>query len=551
MCRLCEHVVFSSDLKAHTHHCKIVSQCNSLTASCDETLSRLLLRLNAVSNTSAIFGSSSSQVAQLLELLRAFTMVMFSITAHSHSLPLLSAMPPKLDELVAASRVQPTTASIWTDVKAASTRKLVALQHGSQWSSELQHTIVQQPHADPLTLGQPPRLSDFEMVREIQRGSHAAVWLVKKKQTQDEFAMKIIDKNKGRIHRLRTEKKVLFSCGSPFVVSVFYAFEDERRLHLVMECLSSDCKQLLLQRGILTEPQVVSIMADVTLGLEHLHACGIIHRDIKPENMLLTSTGRVKLADFGLSQLKVRDCIRDDDVNKDPSIVGTPFYMAPETIRGKTLGQEASADWWSYGAVMYELLTGFTPFQGSKITEIYRAVLSGTFACPPSRCSISRDAADLISRLLVPNPRNRLKGAPTVMSHSFFSSINWSIHSMDTTGQARSNNKVPLQAGVEEPTHQKLANIGRAILQRAWPAASDPTARHDSNQSDSLIPLRSVTSTEQSAASTHIGEQFSSGLPLMPQDPDTHLDNLKVLNERLADHHKEDLPNLLPNVDTK
>ena len=77
-----------------------------------------------------------------------------------------------------------------------------------QWVTELQTTIVQQPAADPLAIGQPPTLADFEMVREIQRGSHAAVWLVRKRQTNDEFAMKVIDKNRGRLHRLTTERKV-------------------------------------------------------------------------------------------------------------------------------------------------------------------------------------------------------------------------------------------------------------------------------------------------------------------------------------------------------
>jgi len=281
--------------------------------------------------------------------------VLTSLTAGSHALPLLSALPPKIDELIAASRVSPSTAAVWADIKAAGARKLAALQHGTQWASELQCTIVPQPGADPLASGQPPTLADFEMVREIQRGSHAAVWLVRKRQTRDEFAMKVIDKNRGRLHRLVTERKVLFSCQSPFVVTVFFAFEDADRLHLVMECLASDAKHLLQRRGVLEERQVISLMADTCLGLEHLHTCGIIHRDLKPENMLLTCEGRVKLADFGLSQLLQRGAIAsEEELARDPSIVGTPFYMAPEVIRGKARGYEAAADWWSFGAITCE-----------------------------------------------------------------------------------------------------------------------------------------------------------------------------------------------------
>ena len=165
------------------------------------------------------------------------------------------------------------------------------------------------------------------MVREIQRGAHATVWLVKKRQTQDAFAMKVIDKRSGRINRLHTERKVLFLCSSPFVVKTFFAFDDPENLYLVMECLSQDCKMVVQKTGAVEEAQVLVIMADLVLALEHLHGSGIIHRDLKPENMLLTADGRLKLADFGLSH--IADSQPADSVAKDPSIVGTPFYMAP------------------------------------------------------------------------------------------------------------------------------------------------------------------------------------------------------------------------------
>ncbi|EOD06521.1 hypothetical protein EMIHUDRAFT_453419 [Emiliania huxleyi CCMP1516] len=470
VCRLCEQRVILASLGQHTHFCNIVMQCKTLASSCDETLARIVVRLNAVANTAHIFGCGATQDCMLLEALRGYTLVLTSLTAGSHALPLLSALPPKIDELVAASRVSPSTAAVWADIKAAGARKLAALQHGTQWASELQCTIVPQPGADPLASGQPPTLADFEMVREIQRGSHAAVWLVRKRQTRDEFAMKVIDKNRGRLHRLVTERKVLFSCQSPFVVTVFFAFEDADRLHLVMECLASDAKHLLQRRGVLEERQVISLMADTCLGLEHLHTCGIIHRDLKPENMLLTCEGRVKLADFGLSQLLQRGAIAsEEELARDPSIVGTPFYMAPEVIRGKARGYEAAADWWSFGAITYELLTGFTPFQGSKVAEIYRAILSLSFACPPSRCAISAEAADMVGRMLNPNPRGRLTGAPTGIR----------------SGGGRSGGG------------------------------------------------RSTGESAASAASTHLelGSVLSS---LNPEDHDAHLDNLTALNDKVS-----------------
>jgi len=525
ICRLCEQKVVASDLQAHTHYCNIIMQCKALATSCDETLARIAVRLNAVANTSHIFGSSANQASMLLEALRGYTLVLASITAGSHALPLLSSLPPKIDELVLASRVPPSTAAVWADIKAAGARKLAALQHGMQWAMELQCTIVQQPASDPLAIGQAPTLADFEMIREIQRGSHAAVWLVRKKQTNDEFAMKVIDKNRGRMHRLITERKVLFSCQSNFVVTVFFAFEDAERLHLVMECLASDAKHLLQRRGVLEERQVISLMADTCLGLEHLHACGIIHRDLKPENMLLTCEGRVKLADFGLSQLLQRGALTatdEQEIARDPSIVGTPFYMAPEVIRGKARGYEAAADWWSYGAITYELLTGFTPFQGTKVAEIYRAILSLAFACPPARCAISPEAADLITRTLAPNPRQRLAGAPTIMTHPFFAGVDWASHA-DTGGSRESR----LAQAQNQPTMQALAAMGRALHGHRGSATAPALP------SSPGFRMAEANGSAASGASTHLelGSVLSS---LNPEDHDAHLDNLTALNDKVS-----------------
>ena len=119
-----------------------------------------------------------------------YTLVLLGLTASSNALPLLSALPPKMDELVACAPVPPSTTAIWADVRAAGQRKIAALQHAAQWALELQQTTVQTAHADPLSQGQPPCLADFEIVKEIQRGSHAVVMLVRKRQTGDVFAMK-------------------------------------------------------------------------------------------------------------------------------------------------------------------------------------------------------------------------------------------------------------------------------------------------------------------------------------------------------------------------
>ena len=397
ICRLCEHHVLAEAMSSHTQYCKIVTQCKTLAACSDTTLARQLVKLNSASSTSSIYGSASTPASLVVDLLRTYTSVLLAITASTQLMPILDTLPAELDRLVAAA-VQPSTAAIWADIRAAGQRKLAALQHAFSWAGELQQTIVHMPTSDPLSLGQTPSLQDFEMVREIQRGSHATVWLVRKKQTRDVFAMKIIDRKSGRLNRLHTERKVLFLCSSPFVVKTFFAFEDADSLCLVMERLHQDCKHVLQSHGAMSEAQAIPLLSDMVLALEHLHTCGIVHRDLKPENMLLTPSGRLKLADFGLSHIAARVGSRPEDVAKDPSIVGTPFYMAPETIRGKSRGFEAAGDWWSFGVIAYEFLLGFPPFQVSRNGRRVPSLLSRATRTPSALTCTTRRAPSALAR---------------------------------------------------------------------------------------------------------------------------------------------------------
>ena len=548
MCRMCEHNVLTDSMQSHMQYCKIVTQCKTIAACSDTTLARQLVKLNAASNASAIFGSGSTPAALVVDLLRNYTTVLLAITASTTTLPILSTLPVELDRLVAAV-VQPATASIWADIRAAGQRKVAALQHAYSWAVDVQATIVHMPTSDPLSQGQPPCLADFEMVKEIQRGSHATVWLVRKRQTKDVFAMKVIDKRSGRLNRLQTERKVLFLCSSPFVVKTFFAFEDPDALYLVMERLQQDCKHVLQVHGAMSEQHARPVLADLLLALEHLHACGIVHRDLKPENMLLDPAGRLKLADFGLSHIMARQSVRADDIAKDPSIVGTPFYMAPETIRGKARFFEAAADWWSFGVILYEFLLGFPPFQGAKVGEIYRAILSLTFAAPIANCAVSPESADLISRLLVADPRYRLLGAIAVMSHPFFAPIDFQRHAL-SAGHVGPPPMPAQPLSIPHSLHHShhslhsLAAAGGSLPARGLPSPYPPLPPYQRNGSggsfhkstlDQVVSADGVArstvgsvgfESERSAASTTLVELATEH----NESHTSHLDNLMGLN---------------------
>ena len=489
VCRLCESSVVADAMANHTQICRVVSQCRTIVEHADATLARVLCKLNAAASSAVYSNSAHGTLGQLLEVLRAFASAVLAATAASAVLSQLSALPARLEALTAA--VLPRAAALcWADLKAAGQRKLAALQHAALWTSELIGTIVPRApsgfgadEVDPLSGGGlTPCLADFQVVRRLGAGSHASVHMVRKIQTGDVFAMKVLEKGRARAHRLDTERKVLFACDSPFVIRTFFAFEDPARLYLVMECLHSDCKQLIQRLGVIPERQAICLTADLVLALEHMHGCGVFHRDLKPENLLLTHEGRAKLADFGLSKLDASratggpktagaTAAPDADVASDPSIVGTPFYMAPEVIRGRMRGLEAAADWWSCGVMLYEFLTGFPPFQGTKVAEIYRSILSLHFVAPIERCNVAPQAAGLVLRLLVLDPRERLTGAARVKSHPLFRTVHWPSHAQPDLQLAGGG------GGAAVPTAQSLAaQDGSSPLVRATSTSSVASA---------------------------------------------------------------------------
>uniref|UniRef100_A0A671T6F3 Ribosomal protein S6 kinase n=1 Tax=Sinocyclocheilus anshuiensis TaxID=1608454 RepID=A0A671T6F3_9TELE len=265
----------------------------------------------------------------------------------------------------------------------------------------------------------------FELQKVLGQGSFGKVFLVKKTTGPDAgqlYAMKVLKKATLKVRdRVRTkmERDILVEVNHPFIVKLHYAFQTEGKLYLILDFLrGGDLFTRLSKEVMFTEEDVKFYLAELALALDHLHGLGIIYRDLKPENILLDEDGHIKLTDFGLSKESI------DHENKAYSFCGTVEYMAPEVVNRR--GHTYSADWWSYGVLMFEMLTGTLPFQGKDRKETMTMILKAKLGMPPF---LSSEAQSLLRSLFKRNPSNRLGAGPDgveeIKRHPFYATIDW------------------------------------------------------------------------------------------------------------------------------
>uniref|UniRef100_A0A673FW14 Ribosomal protein S6 kinase n=1 Tax=Sinocyclocheilus rhinocerous TaxID=307959 RepID=A0A673FW14_9TELE len=267
----------------------------------------------------------------------------------------------------------------------------------------------------------------FELLRVLGKGGYGKVFQVRKVTGADSgkiFAMKVLKKamivrNAKDTAHTKAERSILEEVKHPFIVDLIYAFQTGGKLYLILEYLSGGELFMQLEReGIFLEDTACFYLAEISMALGHLHQKGIIYRDLKPENIMLNNNGHVKLTDFGLC----KESIHDGTVTH--TFCGTIEYMAPEILMRS--GHNRAVDWWSLGALMYDMLTGAPPFTAENRKKTIDKILKCKLNLPPY---LTQEARDLLKKLLRRNASTRMGAGPRdaldVQAHSFFRHVNW------------------------------------------------------------------------------------------------------------------------------
>ncbi|WP_018860934.1 serine/threonine-protein kinase [Thioalkalivibrio sp. ALJ3] len=288
------------------------------------------------------------------------------------------------------------------------------------------------------------RIGRYGVGEEIGRGAMAVIYRGYDPEIRRELAIKCLQDDYASRpeyrRRFLAEARAAGTLTHPGIVTIFDVGESDDRPFIAMELLdgitlaafASQFRPLLLRN-------VLKIAIQLTEALDYAHRNGVVHRDIKPENILVTSaTVNIKVMDFGIAQTLNDPAWRADS---DGYVAGSPHYMAPEQIRGRPT--DARADLYSVGVVLYELLTGSTPFRGHEVEGLLTRVVRDP--APPLR-PVVRDCPpeliDLVERLLEKQPEQRYQSAGELL--------------------------VDLQRIDEERLERERAGAGRRIIPLRW-----------------------------------------------------------------------------------
>ncbi|XP_056428658.1 serine/threonine-protein kinase ULK3 [Hyla sarda] len=262
----------------------------------------------------------------------------------------------------------------------------------------------------------PPRLNDFILTDKLGSGTYATVYKAyRKHNTREVVAIKCVSKkslNKASVENLLTEIEILKTVHHPHILELKDFQWDRDYIFLITEyCAGGDLSRFIRTRRILPEKNTQIFLQQLASALKFLYERNISHLDLKPQNILLSSFDKpyLKLADFGFAQHMICQ-------DAPQALRGSPLYMAPEIVCSKHY--DARVDLWSVGVILYEALFGRAPFASRSFSELEEKIRSNQSIELPTRPRVSPECRDLLQRLLVRDPDQRIS-FPDFFNHPF------------------------------------------------------------------------------------------------------------------------------------
>ncbi|XP_077136782.1 microtubule-associated serine/threonine-protein kinase 4-like [Ranitomeya variabilis] len=426
-----------------------------------------------------------------------------------------------------------------------------------------------------------PRMRDYETIKLISSGAFGAVCLVRHKESQNIFAMKKMAKRNlttsNKMERTYIERDILTFADCPFVVSMLCSFPTRSHLCMVMEYVGGgDCATLLSTRGPFSVPMARLYFAEAVLGVEYLHSNGVVHKDLRPQNLLITSTGHIKITDFGHSKVGVMtpntNTYKQSAENisrefQDHEECGSPFYTAPEVILKNGYGRPV--DWWAMGIMLNEFVLGYVPFDGASLTEMNDNIVGGDIfwdslqTTPPNAQDLNTQLQDLITQLLRTNPVDRLGtgGAFEVKGHPFLSDLDF-----DTLLSQKPVYVPHLASDVDTSLFINHSNMEKHLVSEGEKGISEDNEslifNNFTSSSERLSKLRTTVTrikinenpksspdcTQES--STNISEMQKESVPVSDDDAITILPSSSPLSEFPAQEERKSPINLSKDEET-
>ncbi|KAA8492388.1 Serine/threonine-protein kinase nrc-2 [Porphyridium purpureum] len=424
----------------------------------------------------------------------------------------------------------------------------------------------------------------FKKLKLLGKGAVGKVYLVLLKDTQRLYAMKVLTKEemvrRNRVKRVMTEREILATVNHPFIVSMYASFQTTSRLCFVMEFVEGGEFFRVLQKQPkkrLPESAVRFYAAEVILALEYLHYMGFVYRDLKPENILMRANGHITLTDFDLSkqaqavsprvikrQLSLMDKMKMgplalrrsesgskmhimDIIDSEPimvestSFVGTEEYVAPEVVRGSA--QTAAVDWWTVGILIYEMLTGTTPFKGRTTQATYNNIVKNEIQFPPD-VEISNEAKAVVKKLLRRDADKRLgaeSGASELKREKWFANFNFQLirdqvppilpRMRDPYDMTQYENQMTNESGSESDDHEQDEELTRQVTASMHKNAS--AQAYGLNVLDEELTMLKMASLRAQPGTLTPPLFIEAGAAI---EPDTRAANSPTAGERVDPH---------------